>query len=1164
MEKDILKQRELEIMNSPINKKQIIKDRINSIRKSFQTDKTHNNGKEYKWVSRARKQLADLEKELEKLEEDQRMSKWDFTLINKTDGLDQPELMEILIGLESSGYFNLSNLEKVVFTDEYIDIESRDESEIRSGKYVSYLSKEGIYTLDTYEEEEDITEDLEDLKYKQRYAASKLGIRDERPKLDNEIDQKFRRASSARKLGIRDERPKLDNEIDQKFRAKNAERLLQLNKERTIDPNNPFAGMVKEDKSTMTFRDWFNENDIYRKYIEKMINYDLIKDAGNNFDNYAQLDSEISRIGNLTAQDIFDRADLFDSEYSVATIDRELAFRFASEQLSGAGSGDAREVDIYNQIHSKWLGESKAGENMEDIRLILEEVDSSNRYVIKYSDNPREEFDGPMGGNLKQLRSKLQGYKDAYFTAYIWDNQLQQVVRDLNEDLDIEEVDNLTSEILDWLKEHPVTGGVKEVYEEVLANIFNKNEEELTDEEEYALDSAISIYLDMKDQGLNEDVDIEYYLTDISRDMGVKDKSLGRRMKTRNKFITELENDKGFPAEGRTVVELSELYNVYKEAYDSWEGEPRPDLNDMNESTEEIVIEAFYHKYERYESGGYARRRGKGKTEKEALLNLLDKLNAWIDSDYIQEEEEETGKELLVKDIIEMLEQNNGDGADFIIEMRNLTTGEVYINGYFDDEGDDLYEETSINTYKAKTDEEHIEEILSKGPSFAQQMVGRLLSDIKYFLGNGNRNEKHLWARNVESHINIMKGVHNGLEEKDKPDFITIEEIEDYEKQMLELNEDVFDKIRKDMEADESLEESDKKIIGESESFEEYVRSWLKDNSAIEMPADILTDMTYFIVGAYQNEGVYTLDEFKAEHGYLGNDLDDMMDAADLPYSKYYDYYVHGWEDALNESYKRKGRKSLKEDIDQEIEESLEEIAPLSNYDEIYNKLDDIGYRIFSIPQGNGIYISQKNEKNLTPARKFLDELGTDYEVKESRGRFFLEIPFKEDITEQLDKLDKFEPETEEDKLDDEDKEIKDKLEEEEDLGEVELKLEVETETVISNLIKLVEEMINDDIELEFVMANSGKHIPLATLRSSDKQKLIAMMDDERFTDIFDTEAVLETDWTTWSRIYVFKHVFSDQEDEELNTVMRTLVNKINEREDGPEVIVVRDDGFEE
>lgn len=68
---------------------------------------------------------------------------------------------------------------------------------------------------------------------------------------------------------------------------------------------------------------------------------------------------------------------------------------------------------------------------------------------------------------------------------------------------------------------------------------------------------------------------------------------------------------------------------------------------------------------------------------------------------------------------------------------------------------------------------------------FEYSLLSRLESDCKYFLGNGNGNVKDLWAGSVDKQIAKMKELYNQLEEK--PEWITMEDIDNYEKQMKEF-----------------------------------------------------------------------------------------------------------------------------------------------------------------------------------------------------------------------------------------------------------------------------------------------------------------------------------------------------------------------------------------
>lgn len=75
-------------------------------------------------------------------------------------------------------------------------------------------------------------------------------------------------------------------------------------------------------------------------------------------------------------------------------------------------------------------------------------------------------------------------------------------------------------------------------------------------------------------------------------------------------------------------------------------------------------------------------------------------------------------------------------------------------------------------------------DILNRDSKFRYMLLSRLQMDCKYFLGNGNRCEKHLWASNVEEHITAMKMLWNSFLPEDKPQWISLEDIEYYEKEM--------------------------------------------------------------------------------------------------------------------------------------------------------------------------------------------------------------------------------------------------------------------------------------------------------------------------------------------------------------------------------------------
>jgi hypothetical protein len=64
------------------------------------------------------------------------------------------------------------------------------------------------------------------------------------------------------------------------------------------------------------------------------------------------------------------------------------------------------------------------------------------------------------------------------------------------------------------------------------------------------------------------------------------------------------------------------------------------------------------------------------------------------------------------------------------------------------------------------------------------QLLDRLRSDCDYYLGNGNRSEKHLWAGNVDAQIKKMKELWNGFPKDAKPEWLSMNDILSYENKM--------------------------------------------------------------------------------------------------------------------------------------------------------------------------------------------------------------------------------------------------------------------------------------------------------------------------------------------------------------------------------------------
>lgn len=87
-------------------------------------------------------------------------------------------------------------------------------------------------------------------------------------------------------------------------------------------------------------------------------------------------------------------------------------------------------------------------------------------------------------------------------------------------------------------------------------------------------------------------------------------------------------------------------------------------------------------------------------------------------------------------------------------------------------------------------------EITEQDFESSYRLLSRLQSDCEYYLGNGNRSQKYLWAGKVEDQISKMRELYSLVPVK--PEWLTLQDIDNYEQQMVvenkNVNAPVFDK----------------------------------------------------------------------------------------------------------------------------------------------------------------------------------------------------------------------------------------------------------------------------------------------------------------------------------------------------------------------------------
>lgn len=97
----------------------------------------------------------------------------------------------------------------------------------------------------------------------------------------------------------------------------------------------------------------------------------------------------------------------------------------------------------------------------------------------------------------------------------------------------------------------------------------------------------------------------------------------------------------------------------------------------------EVRLHVEYEPYLRYERAGRRKANVTAPTLLEALKKMVDNLGLYLTSEDIEDEGYSP------EQIIQSIQSTNGDGCDYIIILKNVTTGEVYIDDYYEDDEED-------------------------------------------------------------------------------------------------------------------------------------------------------------------------------------------------------------------------------------------------------------------------------------------------------------------------------------------------------------------------------------------------------------------------------------------------------------------------------------------
>ena len=180
--------------------------------------------------------------------------------------------------------------------------------------------------------------------------------------------------------------------------------------------------------------------------------------------------------------------------------------------------------------------------------------------------------------------------------------------------------------------------------------------------------------------------------------------------------------------------------------------------------------------------------------------------------------------------------------------LKQYTINEVEMNGIKDLENKLKMVRNAINYPKNKKVENNT------NLEYNYMLLDRLKQDCEYFLGNGNGNVDTLWAKDIDEQIAKMKELYNSFTDDEKPEWITIDDINNYEKEMKEYNkEKKIEVTERDLSKDLYQDEANRRIHTRLEFLDVYLEELekaLKNNdtdSIISNKSKIKSNVAYLI-----------------------------------------------------------------------------------------------------------------------------------------------------------------------------------------------------------------------------------------------------------------------------------------------------------------------------
>ena len=153
----------------------------------------------------------------------------------------------------------------------------------------------------------------------------------------------------------------------------------------------------------------------------------------------------------------------------------------------------------------------------------------------------------------------------------------------------------------------------------------------------------------------------------------------------------------------------------------------RKNINEASDN--KVTLFCTFEPYERYGGGGRLKKvRATGTDNLNAISKLVDKMRLYIDSECIEEDE------MTFEDVINELEASNGDGCDFIYELKD-NQGNVYISDEYEEEYEDVDESLRKDKNMKRYIIEEMNDEITDVDAYNESRDAKLVKRYKSILG---------------------------------------------------------------------------------------------------------------------------------------------------------------------------------------------------------------------------------------------------------------------------------------------------------------------------------------------------------------------------------------------------------------------------------------------